>query len=224
MTPSPTIAAVAASAATGPDPFITVVASAFGGAVLTLIGGFITHWLTGKRERARWSLELKSRVYEEAIFHMWEYNYQLYQHIEQFPSAPREFDQSDFEDARRSQALLMYAGSPLILTAYQRWTETTDAAFKLHKDFWEQVREESRKRKAKLPDEVIAIFKDGLNKMHDAAREAASTATVVMGVDVGLRGGKREQRMVRASPARPNPAAVAEAANARDLDAPATGS
>lgn len=194
MTPSPSAVAAVASAASAPDPVLTIIASAFGGAILTVIGGLITHALTGRRERLRWSLELRSRVYEDAIFHMWERNYQLHQHEQQFPSAPRVFDQSDFEDARRADALLMYAGSQPILKAYQQWATVVDIGFRTHNTLWEQVRETVGKKK-QVPESTVRISKETLVELQDHARDAACTATVLMGIDVGLRGGRREQNL-----------------------------
>lgn len=46
------------------DPsLVTIIASAFGGAVLTGLVGLFTHWSAGRREARRWRLDLKYREY-----------------------------------------------------------------------------------------------------------------------------------------------------------------
>ncbi|WP_369044973.1 hypothetical protein [Sinomonas sp. P10A9] len=67
MTPSPSVAAAVAATASTPDPFWTVIISAVGGAVLTLISGYIRHRLTGRRERSKWELEARYEAYTDYL-------------------------------------------------------------------------------------------------------------------------------------------------------------
>ncbi|GAA1050647.1 hypothetical protein [Arthrobacter russicus] len=48
------------------DP-VAIVASAFGGAIITGLVGLITHTLTGRREQKRWILDQKYRVYVDFL-------------------------------------------------------------------------------------------------------------------------------------------------------------
>ena len=59
--------APAVSAAPGPDPTLTIIASAFGGAVLTGLTTLIVNWRSGVRERKKWELEARYNVYTEYL-------------------------------------------------------------------------------------------------------------------------------------------------------------
>jgi hypothetical protein len=65
----PLFVALAADAATAPapDPTLTIVASAFGGAALTGLITLVVNWQSGIRERKKWVLEARYGAYTEYL-------------------------------------------------------------------------------------------------------------------------------------------------------------
>lgn len=62
-----TIPAIEAASTIATDPTLTIIASAFGGAILTGIVGLITYLLNARREHAKWLRDLKFRTYADKL-------------------------------------------------------------------------------------------------------------------------------------------------------------
>lgn len=154
----------------GMDPaLLTVIASAFGGAIITGLIALITHALTGRREQKKWLLDQKYKVYVSFLRDI--------EALRRNQDAAFNVQLANISNVDLPQVSLMTI-QEILLLAHDRlahrvllWSRTQVALSELVKDAWEPIHEQLKS------DPSILTRSLPLTREIQAAQAAESAAS-----------------------------------------------